>query len=344
MRSSRAQIEVQFNWIFILIVGALILALFFAIVNTQKKSSDQKLAFALSGELEKIFSGASAIGGTTKSLDLLKFEIETDCDNIFVGGRNAAIPITHRPVFAPKLISGPSLVLWSQDWNTPFRTTTFLYATSPAVRYVFVKSTALSQKIFNDIPSQITKEIVDGKADLADIQEKGNYKIRIILFDDQQGSSTITNINFPNLQTDDADITLLNVRQSTQEVLFFEKDGNVFRYKGKSIFTDSATLYGAIFSEDFETYNCLMNTKALPKLRAVSQIYSNRTDSLAKYYETEASICQGYFFSALPYLQDIERFSRSNYPTADVGVFQSSQSALADTNRRALSDSCQTIY
>lgn len=338
----RGQIEVQFNWIFILIAGALILALFFAIVNTQRKTSEHKISIAVKDQLDKILSGTSVIGGTVKSLDLLNFDIKSECDSIFVGDAKAAIAITHRPIFAPDTITGQRVLLWSQDWNTPFRTTTFLYATSTAARYLFVKgSSAFSQKLFSDLPDEMTKELLDGKGDISSLQDNDNYKIRIVMFDEPSIS-----INMPTWMRnmDDNEVTLLNVKQSLHEVDYYQKSTSNFVLKGTTSYTDNPTLYGAIFSESAETYNCLINTKALMKLKTVSKIYADRTKSLADYYSTQASICQGFYVSAGSSISEVRGFAASGFPGPSIGDFISAQSDLADINRRALSESCEPIY
>ncbi|PIZ49746.1 hypothetical protein COY28_06090 [Candidatus Woesearchaeota archaeon CG_4_10_14_0_2_um_filter_57_5] len=56
----RAVIEVQFNWIFILIVGGLLMGFFFSIINKQKQAADMRLAQDTLAQIELIVAGARA--------------------------------------------------------------------------------------------------------------------------------------------------------------------------------------------------------------------------------------------------------------------------------------------
>jgi len=51
-------IEVQFNWIFILIIGAIILFFFFSIVKTQKTVSEKKISTTVRRDIRAILTGA----------------------------------------------------------------------------------------------------------------------------------------------------------------------------------------------------------------------------------------------------------------------------------------------
>ena len=55
--NNKRAVEIQFNWIFILIVGALILVFFMMLVNRQRDISDIKLAVELLDDLEQIMTG-----------------------------------------------------------------------------------------------------------------------------------------------------------------------------------------------------------------------------------------------------------------------------------------------
>ena len=62
--SRKAQIETQFNWLFILVAGAVILIFFAGIVIKQKSSSEQKIAENVMTDLQSIFTGGSVSTGT----------------------------------------------------------------------------------------------------------------------------------------------------------------------------------------------------------------------------------------------------------------------------------------
>ena len=58
VNEKKAQIQVTFNWVYILIAGAVILLFFIGIVVKQKAVSEENLATDVVRVMESIFTGA----------------------------------------------------------------------------------------------------------------------------------------------------------------------------------------------------------------------------------------------------------------------------------------------
>ena len=82
MDMKKGVIEVQFNWIFVLIVGAIILAFFVSIVMKQKDLSSGRLGTKLATDLETITTGAEVSVGTAQLIkvpnSLIEFQSPED--------------------------------------------------------------------------------------------------------------------------------------------------------------------------------------------------------------------------------------------------------------------------
>src|SRR3989338_7686040 len=157
-KRKKGQIEVQFNWIFVLIVGALILVFFIAIVNAKKKAADKNLAFDILGKIDLIINGALTIPKTGQIFEMPKIEFNFQCDRIYALGVDRQFQ--DRVVFGPDLLKGRQLIVWSQDWNVPYKTANFLYVTADNVRYIIYYDTSETEarQLFSELPDNLTKD------------------------------------------------------------------------------------------------------------------------------------------------------------------------------------------
>ena len=141
MESKKGVIEVQFNWIFILVAGALILTLFVGLVQKQGTISNQKRDVDIRGKLNTILVSAKQSVGTQFVISIPKTEITFGCNGYSVGGTN---PFQLGESFSPSMIksSDNTLVLQSLDWSVPYRISNFQYILTPDVRYVITPDSA----------------------------------------------------------------------------------------------------------------------------------------------------------------------------------------------------------
>lgn len=138
MENKKGVVEVQFNWVFIVIIGAVILIFFVSMSMKQKGVSEQKLSVTIAEHMKTILTSAEV---TEKSVNLITVpgkDIKYDCGSGFSVSSMASF--SPRIIFTPSLLKSQSqkLITWSLDWNVPFRVANFLYVTSPEVLYILV--------------------------------------------------------------------------------------------------------------------------------------------------------------------------------------------------------------
>ena len=335
----KAFVEVQFNWVFVLIVGAIILIFFVSIVNSQKKQSDKNLAFDVLSNIDLILSSGLTVPKTGQIFDMPRLEFDSDCNSLTVFGVTRQFP--DKIVFAPSKLKGLKLVVWSQDWNVPFKVTNFLYITTSDVRYIFVKPTGDASKVellYNNTPN-ITKDLV---TDLSGLVDKNNYKIRIVYF----GSEIPTNPQLPSssfiTKMANEDVTAVLVNPTGKYVNFYKKNGNNFVQSGNNYYyLEDPSIYGAIFAENEEVYVCSME-KAFKRLYYVSKILSERETALKSAYG--GSICQG--LRADNQMNSIKTSAyNANVSKQDEFIsIGTSESELIASNQNNLENSCPSIY
>jgi hypothetical protein len=288
----KAQME-QFNWIFVLVAGTIILVFFITIVQKQKLISETKLAATLRTDISAILTGSGVTPDTTNILTMPKTAISFTCDQedysafeIAKTGVNKKTPFD--VIFAPDLVKGPTLITWTKEFQLPFKVMNFLFLTDAQVRYVFVfdSGNQFAQEIFDDFPEEVNREYMSSATGALD---KNNYKVKFVFFDNFDSTAAY---NFRNMP--DKDVTAIKVSQ--EDIEFYKKDedqGSVFISEGKIPYlsdTENAVIYGSIFSEDKTFFECNIK-KALKRLAVVAKIFADKETEL----EQSADLMRGQY-------------------------------------------------
>jgi len=334
----RGQFEIQFNWIFVLAAGALILLFASVFVLKQKDISNRAVDQSVSNSLKAIIAGAEVSTDTLNFVDLPKVEIEFECGKYRVGSASRSFQIMS--VFAPSKIESTRLMTWTLDWNIPYRVTNFLYLTSPNIRYILVgdETDNLAYKVNNSMPKELNKEWIK-PGDVGNINDKNDAKVRFVFINTGLDNSVVP--KFSKMR--DKDVTALKVGgdENKGNVEFFEKKGNSFESKGTSYYLRLPSLVGAVFTEDIELYNCVMES-AFKKLNIVTQIYEEKTKSMASYYSGQGdSTCANDHGSG--YLTAILTAS-GTFNNVNIQLIDSAADGLVVQNNDAQQDSCAGIY
>lgn len=334
MRGRKAQAEAQLNWIFILIVGAVIMAFFTFIVMKQRTASEAKFSGKVSQQLNTILVGAKVSSGTVQEIPTPDLSIRFTCNDYYIGP--ASQRLGNRVVFAPEYLEGNKLITWTLDWNVPFKITSFLYMTSPFVRYVIVGEGQKADDLYLALPSKLNKAQVS-PSDYAALRDEGDWKVRFIFVD--QDTDAIP-ASFA-----DVEVSGLRVMTVDRSVQFLERsaaDPNMFTDMDVPFsYTEKEVLYAAIFSDRHDEFNCLMK-RAYARLNTVAKVYYEKLNAMAPIqYSTN---CEGYYnqntnLKAIIQATDV-------YPLDLTGLtaIANAVSGLKDTNSRLQIYSCPLIY
>jgi hypothetical protein len=279
----RAQFEMQFHWIFVLVAGALILAFFFTVAHKQRAISTERLQSTLAIDIENIFTGAIVSRGTAQSLPVppqgLKVKGCETCDCKFMVGR-APIPFGDKSIFAPELLEDRNIKVWAQELKIPYRATNFLYLTNPNIKYYFVYNEGDTIQL-----QQLTKHIPllreeDQIVPFMDYENITTTQITSLKAEDYQHTKFVfLNVNPPTLDDSFRKKSFSAIKIDDQGVTFYEKNSLQFRNVRTLSFIGLPSLYAAIFAQDYVMYSCGLRT-AFRKLSYVSQIYAERAAEL----------------------------------------------------------------
>ena len=298
---NKGQVEVQFNWIFILIVGAIILSFFVVIAMRQKQASEASINVGFFISFEKALSGISAAQGKTLLFEVpsmeLNYECTQGCDCAAFAGTSrarasASFNMKDKIIFSPNKLRGNNLLTMSKDWSYPFRITNFLFITSPEVKYL-IEDTKQGEALYDSLPltsmmvGQVEQRAFDKqlfKKGEAILSISGNYKVKFVFLEENPEDFPMPSelMNLP-----DKDVTAIKIVSSAgnaDSVIFYQKQKDLptkssFKEVGRSYLFGEASLFGAIFSEDLNSYACMMN-RAFKKYEMISMVYSAKQQAL----------------------------------------------------------------
>jgi len=361
----KAQVTVQFNWIFILIVGAIILAFFVTIAIRQKEASEQGVTANFFINFEKSLSGISAVEGKTLLFDIPKMDLRYDCNSVcdcaaYAGESRARAVIrpfslNDKVIFSPNRLKGNNLLTISKEWDFPFRITNFLFMTSPEVKYL-IENNSQGQIIYDDLPplfivkGQVRQRAIDKQLFTPgeDIEAiTGNYKVKFVLFETDP-----IGLDIPSEIVSLANSDVTAVKIDGKIISFYEKDrvssDAEFVKTGESYLFGDATLLAAVFAEDFRSYGCVMN-RAFESLNAVAKVYQEKQSIYSKYVtgstDGDPSCAIHYVGVAISNLvEDTEAFDFINPDPLTAESIAGNARTFETQNSNTLKSSCPHIY
>ena len=243
MHAKKGVVETQFNWVFTLIIGAVVLLLFTGIAARQKNISDTSTEISIIKTLDTIFSGLETSHDTIKEINVPKTKIEFGCNTYTIGKVSRELKMT---IFTPSIIEGNNFISMTLGWKLPYKVTNIIYLASPKTRYVFVGRSDFAKKVFEMIPDGVKN---DGYTNIEVIQDENDDIVRLIFFDQEPKLPE-------NLRNVGSVVTALRVNgnEDSGTLEFFESVDDTFESEGKSNYIKEETLFGAIFSDDIENY------------------------------------------------------------------------------------------
>ncbi len=344
MTQRKATIEVQFNWIFVMVAGALILVFFFGLVQKQREMSQAKISNSILTTIESITTGASVSRGTVQKVGLPNIGINFDCtEECLCSYSIEDIRKEYRDkiIFAPQLVKGSELILWTLDWKIPFRVTNVLYATTANDKYFFVYDNKDSPmlKMFQDtIPPEVNADFVH--ISQYSVLKYENYNSAKFIFVDT-ASPPPNNLGIHS-SFRKAVVSGLYIT-SAGDAFFYDKTSKKslsFRQKPSSYFGEPL-VFGAVFASGSNTYDCNV-ISAMERLKNIITLYIKRTQSLDEQNNLKSFCIKGYSTSSL---EDMWNAADTAAKTpAYIKAMASPIAAVNTQNEDLLRGACPLLY
>ena len=331
--NKKGDVGVQFNWMYVLLAGGIILLFFGSLVLRQKASADTSIAVDTLSHIDSILTGAKVTKDTVNEVQFGKNTMELDCNSYSIG--NVKKNLLQNVVFGPSSVKGQNMLTWSVGWYVPYRLMNFLIVTSAEIRYVFVYNDA-GDSLMNAVDALIPEKLPREKVKLSEINSlinKNNYKVRFVLFG-------VNNFENPPAFAN-ADVSAVSISPSLPpkidvgNLIFFTKEGNGFSTANTSYVSAGALLAG-IFSEDIADYACSMG-KALKHASFIHGINKERLEVIKADNPQLPQTCKDIIDNSTVQL-GILSTSMNNIQLYGASL------ALEQKNKEAIRASCPIIY
>ena len=297
MYMKKAQIQMQFNWIYIAVVGAIILIAGLSIVPKIKKSATDSFNYDAKSYIDLILKNIQLNPKAQTTTELSGVEIKFDCESYTID--EISTPLSSI-VFSPDKISGKMLG-YSQYFEHPFKAELFGFVTSSNIKYV-LKDSDFIQLINESLPNNMNKVIVQ---DYKESNNENYDKIRYIVLDTVPSISELGNLD--GLKDEDVSVLVINIMDTLNSpelksrfngffleeqekskwnifgfgtITYYKKQDNKFVKQGEIHFLDEASFIAAIYSESPQRHNCGME-KGFQKYSLSSAIKLNRINELS---------------------------------------------------------------
>ena len=298
MLKKRGQVEIQFNWIFIFVIGVVILGIGINIIPKLQTTSEQSVSVDLQAHLDGMVSSIQYDLDAQNSFNLYGQEIYLSCNSYELKESDVmSASIENSIIFSPNVIS-KNLLGTAKLIEQPNKFAYASFITSPDIKYVLVRSSE-SDLLLKELPNNIDRVL---SSNINEIPKSGYYKLKIITFGNVPSAQGIT------ADIGDENITLIKIDvlrdkdkfpNSFGVISFYQKNNNNFELTKESYFFDKATLVGALYAENQEMHMCNLQ-KAIKKLNLVSKINLDRTTSFAE--SPELKTC--------PYEESIQKLNQ----------------------------------
>jgi len=237
---------IQFNWIFILIVGVIFVIFFTTMAVKYKSVQEEKTTFEILNNLDTALTALQASPFKTTTELTLPLTTKINCIQnrtiVSIGNRNH---ITNNLIAAPSALKGPIKVTSSQ-LNLPFKITTLYYLFPTTKQYVWV---------YDETQESFIQEV-------------------------QQDLSLLENIRYEQAPIQrQPGITYIYLTQGSRNDIEISPERQVLRHPGEETLTyyNKEMLYAFLFSQDAA---CLSN-QIQEKITNAIQLYQKKIQSLA---------------------------------------------------------------
>ena len=333
-------VELQFNWIFVIIAGALILTFFGSLVLKQKAIHDEQVAATAISNINNLLIYSSASPGLASIVELPNVEIQADCNNFRAG---KGIYQKKGIAFSPAVIKGASLMYFAEDWEMPYKVATFSYLADDNSRFIIVydpadrRAMSLANELFAGLPDQAHKDLVEISS-LNSILDESNRFVRLVYI----GAADPPEM--PMGLAKSKGVSAINVLQDAKDqeigtLKFYIRQGDGFSSEGDSYYLGMPMLTGAVFEEGLTDYKCIV-ANAMKSLNSVSLFYKEFVESDPIIQEIRLAGCNS-DFSALSALISL---SNKTLTPANAKNIRARASELNSNNLNLLREGCQSIY
>lgn len=343
-KNKKAQLEISFNWIFVLIAGGAILFFFIKVINTEVDATERTTHTRAVTRMQTVFTALQQNPDSVSIQDRINYEIQFYCNeeghSYGLKNTNARETLPHQAIYAPELIGDSRLITWVQTYKAPMPITSILYVSDEQTKYVFIKGetdklTPIMQRFYNRIPGNFTKEITD--LNTFKTRDYDGYRRYIVIIPE---SVTFSNVGFTYAQVRNRINYFIEITNSDVNYYYFNPaaDSATDLIYTIPYATDEEAL-GAIITGNPYLYNCTTN-KILEQTRIITDINTERIKLIHDDYNPTHTCASFYSTISQNYFTNLSKAARDKNTDALKGNI----TIIKNLNDRIIRSGCIAIY
>lgn len=286
---TRAQLNIQFNWIFVLIVGVVFLTMLVSFAFRQEDVTENRIGVQVAEQFQTIFSTSKQQPGTIKLYESSTFDLGFACDyeqgvhNFQINGIPAQETRFDLYV-APESFTTNKIYTWALNWNVPFTVDTFLFITTPNHEYLWYQNnpenpTIDLELLLEEFPDNLSQQQVFSSKD--SYRKNQEQYIHIILLSEYGSFEKL-----PPLLSTGKQSRVVVIDKSAEDIF---SAGNVYYFTAEEYarrannalpkpfpYIGKASLFAAVWSETPQRYECVMQ-QAMDRLESSLYLLSYQT-------------------------------------------------------------------
>jgi len=356
-KSRKGQIEISFNWIFILLAGGAILLFFTFVIIKSTNSSQQENQAALTKKMDSLLASIETNPSTIKDVGYIATRLSFSCNaeihEFYAESSSVRSQLESELIYSPEQIGNSHIIAWTIPLNAPYKVSNILLLSDEKTLYVF--SNNVKEDLILKFPTQFSKTI-KANEQIDSISDTGYEKYVVVI---PQSVNTDSLSFAPSLRKKgkltvvkipDKGEIVMQPRNATKGVVeYYEyENGEVSNSKlkkiGESSFVTLPLLYGAIISANPSLYNC-STSKVLKRIRSADNLNKIRLEDLrGKYVSDPSSYCSVLYLKAINSITSKISALDNFYQASGRENFSQNYNDLVTTNDQLLVSNCPTIF
>ena len=348
--ASRKGFELQFNWIFVLIAGAVFMGFFFLVIRNQLNSAEMDDSSSAQSDLGFILRTSQGSRSSEKVVPLagdFSFECVDGVSSFISSGSQVSEQYNYLSVFSPERLDAREVIIRTDTFRAPFSIMPFSYLSNRETEYVFVNDDLQSRQLFFGLPENASRKFLTGVlSNLAD----SNYDSTLIIANASSEGSVIAQTMSFFKPTRQSAISLVIIDPEGGipglygKVRFYSYSSSGFALEGEAFYFTQEQLLGAVYSGSRDIYQCQFD-KSFKRLNLMADFHMRRALYLKGQFSAYAD-CSILYSDIMGDLDDIKTSTSSSTMTyvQAQAVFEASSRIAASNAKLEDVTSCSPIY
>ncbi|MBN1792689.1 hypothetical protein JW826_03325 [Candidatus Woesearchaeota archaeon] len=351
--SGRRGFELQFNWLFVLIAGAIFLMFFFSIIRNQSDSSTEERASETQSDVDFLFRASLGSRSSDKLVPLggsVEFMCEDGVSQYIVDGSRVSSQYNYLAVFSPSLLDGKELFVKTDFFRAPFHVMPFLFVTNKDTQYVFIGESPFLKSIYSSMPENATKRFLPPAEGVSQFKD-GSFDKVIFVTDEKGYEDSFAGVKlskFSNDRLKEVSLVVIaplgGIANYYGAATFYRHSDSAFQRVDESFFFTPELALGAAYSGDLAIYSCQLD-KALKRMGLIASIHEERIGKILE-ESRFSSACIDRYSSMNSYLEIMKELSdRKNLALDDYGELFEAIQGIKRVNTELIDKTpCPAIY